>query len=111
MSLFNRRSLLALPLALAACGFTPVYGPQGAGSKLHSQVLVQEPSTQAGYLLVRHLETQLGRSGATARYAPWIWVSPPRKKGWRSTPLAIRGGTILSAAPPIACATRPQALS
>jgi len=69
MSLFNRRSLLALPLALAACGFTPVYGPQGAGSKLHSQVLVQEPSTQAGYLLVRHLETQLGRSGASARYA------------------------------------------
>ena len=68
MSLYSRRILLALPLALAACGFTPVYGPDGAGSKLRGQVLVQEPSTQAGYLLTRHLETRLGRSGASARY-------------------------------------------
>ncbi len=69
MSLFNRRTLLALPLALAACGFTPVYGPVGTGTKLNGQVLVQEPSTQAGYLLTRHMETQLGRSGDSARYA------------------------------------------
>jgi len=68
MSLFNRRTLLALPLALAACGFTPVYGPEGAGTKLRNQVLVQEPSTQSGYLLTRHLETQLGRSGSNPRY-------------------------------------------
>ncbi|MEH6644498.1 LPS assembly lipoprotein LptE [Sulfitobacter sp.] len=69
MSLYNRRTLLALPLALAACGFTPVYGPDGAGTKLRGQVLVQEPSTQAGYLLTRHLEARLGRSGAEPRYA------------------------------------------
>lgn len=69
MSLYNRRSLLALPLALAACGFTPVYGTGGTGAKLRGQVLVQEPSTQASYLLTRHLETRLGRSGAQARYA------------------------------------------
>ncbi|MEH6520817.1 LPS assembly lipoprotein LptE [Sulfitobacter sp.] len=69
MSLFNRRILLALPLALAACGFTPVYGPGGTGTKLNNQVLVQEPSTQAGYLLTRHMETRLGRSGGSARYA------------------------------------------
>jgi LPS-assembly lipoprotein len=69
MSLFNRRTLLALPLALAACGFTPVYGPGGTGTKLNGQVLVQEPSTQAGYLLTRHMETRLGRSAGSARYA------------------------------------------
>ncbi|KEJ90432.1 LPS assembly lipoprotein LptE [Sulfitobacter donghicola] len=69
MSLFNRRSLIALPFALAACGFTPAYGPEGAGTKLRGQVLVQEPSSQAGYLLTRHLETRLGRSGSSARYA------------------------------------------
>jgi LPS-assembly lipoprotein len=69
MSLYNRRSLLALPLVLMACGFSPVYGPGGAGTKLRGQVLVQEPSTQAGYLLTRHLETRLGRSGSAARYA------------------------------------------
>jgi LPS-assembly lipoprotein len=69
MSLYSRRSLLALPLALAACGFTPVYGTGGTGAKLRGQVLVQEPSTQAGYLLTRHLETRLGRSGGGPRYA------------------------------------------
>ena len=69
MSLYNRRTLLALPLALAACGFAPVYGPGGVGTSLRGQVLVQEPDTQSGYLLTRHLETRLGRSGATPRYA------------------------------------------
>ena len=69
MSLYNRRSLLALPLALAACGFSPVYGPDGAGTQLRGQVLVQEPSSQAGYLLTRQLETRLGRSGSASRYA------------------------------------------
>ena len=69
MSLYSRRSLLALPLALVACGFTPVYGTDGAGAKLRGQVLVQEPLTQADYLLTRHLETRHGRSGTAARYA------------------------------------------
>jgi LPS-assembly lipoprotein len=69
MSLYSRRTLLALPMALAACGFSPVYGPEGAGTKLRGQVLVQEPSTQAGYLLTRHLESRLGRSGTAARFA------------------------------------------
>jgi LPS-assembly lipoprotein len=69
MSLYSRRTLIALPLALAACGFTPVYGPDGAGTALRGQVLVQEPSTQAGYLLTRHLETRLARSGSAAAYA------------------------------------------
>ncbi len=68
MSLYSRRFLLGLPLALAACGFTPVYGPGGNGAALRNQVQVQEPSTQSGYLLTRHLETRLGRSGA-ARFA------------------------------------------
>ena len=69
MSLYNRRSLIVLPLALAACGFTPVYGTGGTGEQLRNQVLVQEPYTQAGYLLTRHLETRLGRSSGEARYA------------------------------------------
>lgn len=75
MSLYSRRSLLALPLALAACGFTPVYGPEGAGTKLRGQVLVQEPTSQAGYLITRHLETRLGRSGSAARYGLDLVIS------------------------------------
>lgn len=62
--LWSKRSLLMLPLALAACGFTPVYGPGGSGSALQGRVTVDEPSSQAGYLLTRHLETRLGRSAA-----------------------------------------------
>jgi LPS-assembly lipoprotein len=69
MSLYSRRSLLFAPLALAACGFTPVYGTGGTGSQLRGQVLVQEPTTQAGYLLTRHLETRLGRTTSSARFA------------------------------------------
>lgn len=64
MSLPSRRFLLALPLALAACGFTPVYGPGGTGTVLQNNVTIDEPSTQDGYLLTRHLEVRLGRTGA-----------------------------------------------
>lgn len=69
MSLLNRRTLLMLPLALAACGFTPVYGPGGNGSALYGNVLVQAPeetdsdSETQSYLLVRELEHRLGRGG------------------------------------------------
>lgn len=75
MSLYSRRSLLALPLALAACGFTPVYGVDGTGTKLRGQVLVKEPTNQAGYLITRHLETRLGRSSSAARYGLDLVIS------------------------------------
>ncbi len=68
MSLYSRRWFLGLPLALAACGFTPVHGPDGTGAALRGQVQVQEPATPAGYLLTRQLETRLGRTTAP-RYA------------------------------------------
>ncbi|MFK7750954.1 MAG: LPS assembly lipoprotein LptE [Sedimentitalea sp.] len=62
MSSFNRRFCLLTPLALAACGFEPVYGPNGAGSALRNKVLVDAPDTEATYLLVRNLELTLGRA-------------------------------------------------
>ncbi len=62
MSSFNRRTLLMFPLAvLAACGFTPVYGPGGTGAALRGQVNVAAPESVNGYLLVRELEDRLGR--------------------------------------------------
>lgn len=66
MSSFDRRSLLILPLALVACGFTPVYGPGGTGSALRGRVLVQEPDAPDDYILVRTLEDRLGRATAPA---------------------------------------------
>nr|WP_147110002.1 LPS assembly lipoprotein LptE [Tateyamaria sp. syn59] len=54
---------LALALAVAACGFEPVYGPGGTGTKLQNRVLVDPPRDREGFLLVRQLEERLGRAG------------------------------------------------
>ena len=62
MSLFDRRTLLILPFALAACGFTPVYAPGGTAAALRGQVAIQQPVNREGFLLVQELETRLGRS-------------------------------------------------
>ena len=63
MSLFDRRTLLSLPLALAACGFTPVYGPGGTGSALRGQVAVIAPGDRDSFLLVQELENRFGHGG------------------------------------------------
>ena len=57
---------LFLCLALAACGFTPVYGPGGAGSELQNRVLVDPPVDREGFLLVRQIEERLGRTDDAA---------------------------------------------
>jgi len=64
MSLFNRRSLLFLPLVLVACGFTPVYAPGGTGAALRGKVEVEiaAPDSVDTYLLVENLEERLGRA-------------------------------------------------
>lgn len=64
MSSFNRRSVLLIPLALAACGFEPVYGPGGTASGLRGKVLVDAPDTRETYLLTRNLEERLGRTAS-----------------------------------------------
>ena len=65
----SRRSLLALGISgLAACGFTPVYGPGGIADGLTGQIAIDPPSDEAGYLLVRHLEERLGRASGSAPY-------------------------------------------
>lgn len=64
----TRRFALFAPLALAACGFAPVYGPGGNGGKLQNRVLVDPPSGQDSYLLARELEERLGR-GTDPAYA------------------------------------------
>lgn len=68
MSLPSRRLVLLAPLALAACGFAPVYGPSGNGQILQDRVRVDPPDSQDSYLLVRELEERLGR-GNDAAYA------------------------------------------
>ncbi|MEL7127135.1 MAG: LPS assembly lipoprotein LptE [Pseudomonadota bacterium] len=57
---------LFLCLALAACGFAPVYGPEGTGTALQNRVMVDPPVDREGFLLVRQLEDRLGRTGDAA---------------------------------------------
>ncbi len=59
--LFDRRSILLCPLALAACGFTPVYAPGQSGSALQGSVRVQAPDDRDTYILVQELEQRLGQ--------------------------------------------------
>ena len=63
MSSCNRRNFLGLSAAatLSACGFAPVYGPQGGGIKLLGAVRVDDPKTRDDFLFVRTMEDRLGR--------------------------------------------------
>ncbi|MCU0901358.1 MAG: LPS assembly lipoprotein LptE [Cypionkella sp.] len=64
MSLFNRRTVLFVPLALAACGFAPAYGPGGAAAGLQGRIRVADPTDKLGFDLVERLEERLGRPEA-----------------------------------------------
>ena len=65
----DRRKFLVLAgaLALAGCGFTPAYGPQGGGAALLGGVEADAPKTRDEFALVRRLSERLGPPGA-ARY-------------------------------------------
>jgi LPS-assembly lipoprotein len=64
MSSYSRRTLLLLPLALAACGFTPAYAPGGGADRLLGTIWVQDPTDKNGFDLVERLEERLGRPEA-----------------------------------------------
>ncbi|SDY31189.1 LPS-assembly lipoprotein [Jannaschia faecimaris] len=58
-----RRALLTVALvALAGCGFTPVYGPGGGGAALRAAIRPTEPDTDLTFAFVRQFEERLGRA-------------------------------------------------
>lgn len=61
MSSFDRRTLLILPLALAACGFSPTLAPGTAAAGLMGKIRAADPTDKAGYDFVAALEARLGR--------------------------------------------------
>lgn len=77
MSLFNRRTLLFLPAvaALVACGFTPVYGPDGTATELRGRVLIDEPVEEHSYMLVRDLEQILGQTKAPIYRLSYVLIT------------------------------------
>jgi len=60
--LTRRAFALGILAALPACGFAPVYGPNGTGSALQGAVLADTPATREDFLFVREIETRLGRA-------------------------------------------------
>ena len=65
MSSSDRRAILTLfaALPLAACGFSPAYGPSGPAAGLMGQVRADDPQDKNAFDLVERLEERLGRSG------------------------------------------------
>lgn len=63
----DRRSLILMPLALAACGFRPAYGPGGVAEGLRGKVRVNDPVEKHGFDFVDRIEKRLGRP-RDARY-------------------------------------------
>ena len=61
MSSFSRRFILLAPLAFAACGFTPAYGPGGPARGLQGTIRAADPADKNAFDLVARLETRLGR--------------------------------------------------
>lgn len=51
---------LAALAAVPSCGFQPVYGPGGAGTRLHGRVRIAEPRTRDDYAFLRRLTERLG---------------------------------------------------
>ena len=68
MLLYNRRrfGVVLAAAALAGCGFTPVYGPDGTGAALLGQLSLDQPQDRNAYLLQRRIEERLGQATAGA---------------------------------------------
>lgn len=62
MSSFNRRTLILLPLALAACGFTPAYGPNGPAQGLKGKIRAADPADKLSFDFVTAIEARFDRA-------------------------------------------------
>lgn len=62
----GRRAVVFALLAVGAtaCGFTPIYGPDGGGRALINSVLVEQPKGSDEFTLAQELENRLGPSSA-----------------------------------------------
>ncbi len=67
MLLFNRRKFLILtatPLALSACGFTPIYSDGSAAEQMHGRIALGSFDGLEGFQMREQLESRLGTATA-----------------------------------------------
>lgn len=60
----SRRALLAVPLVLAACGFTPAFGPAGPATALRGTIQLADTTSRNGFEFIKRMEERLGRATA-----------------------------------------------
>ena len=60
----TRRAALLGLLALAGCGLTPVYGPQGGGGRLFGRLRPRDPETPIDFVFNRRIAERLGPDDA-----------------------------------------------
>lgn len=60
----SRRAMLLAPLALAACGFTPIYGRGSAAEALNGKILLGAVDDRLSFEFYEQLENRLGRAEA-----------------------------------------------
>ncbi|WP_134682211.1 LPS assembly lipoprotein LptE [Paracoccus ravus] len=68
---WSRRAFLLGTLALAACGFSPVYGPGGTGGKLFGKVRTADPSTPDDFAFAGRIAERLGPDNAARFELSW----------------------------------------
>ncbi len=56
----DRRALMLLPLALAACGFRPAFAPGAGGSAIAGRTSVAHGTSELGFSFATALEDRLG---------------------------------------------------
>ncbi|RDW14210.1 LPS assembly lipoprotein LptE [Paracoccus thiocyanatus] len=64
---WSRRAAVLGALALAACGFSPVYGPGGTGARLFGKVRTADPRTPDDFAFAGRIAERLGPD-AEARF-------------------------------------------
>ncbi len=60
----SRRAFMALPLAMAACGFTPAFGPAGPATALRGTIALPDTNSRNGFEFIKRMEERLGRATA-----------------------------------------------
>jgi LPS-assembly lipoprotein len=60
----GRRAAVLGALALAACGFTPAYGPGGGAAALRGRIALASPDDRPAFELTARLEDRLGAAEA-----------------------------------------------
>ncbi len=58
----NRRFVFLAPLALAACGFKPIYGRGSAAEALHGKIALGAVNDRLSFAFHEQLENRLGRA-------------------------------------------------